>query len=186
MTVIKDGSGTGRTTKVNEENRLDVESVSRSLDQHINELYQKCFSLPFDAIDPVGADDYFVYMKNTGTKNLHITDLRIRSTVAGTVEIRAVSGTPSYTADTDITPVNLSIGSSESLTGTFKTDTNTTGLTNEGVLFYHRLNTVGQEEHLRTSAHIIIPPGQAVALLWDAATGALSGTVSMYEDQGVS
>jgi hypothetical protein len=182
--IIKDGAGTGNVARINEENRLDVESVSRSIDQHINELYQKYFSLPFDAIDPTGADDYFFYMKNTGTKNLHITDFRLRSTVAGTVEIRAVSGTAS--SGTTVTPVNRTIGSTNTITATVETGADITGLTNDGVLFYHRLDTADEEEHLKISAHIIIPPGQAVALLWDAATGALSGTVSVYEDQGVT
>jgi hypothetical protein len=182
--IIKDGNGTGKTVAVNTENRLDVESVSRSIDQHINELYEKYFSLPFDAIDPTGADDYFFYLKNTGTKNLHITDFRIRSTVAGTVEIRAVSGTAS--SGTTVTPVNRTIGSTNTLSATIETGVDITGLTDEGVLFYHRLDTAGEAEHLKISAHIIIPPGQAIALLWDTGTGALSGIVSIYEDQGVT
>ena len=184
MSIIRDGNGTGKSAKVNSENRLDVESITRPIDQHINELYAKSFSLPFDAIDPTGADDYFFYFKNTGTKNLHITDVRIRSTVAGTVEIHAVSGTAS--AGTTVTPVNRTIGNSNSLTATIETGVNITGLTNDGVIFYQRLDTADEEKHLKTSSHIILPPGQAIALLWDAATGALSGVVSAYEDQGVS
>jgi archaellum component FlaG (FlaF/FlaG flagellin family) len=183
MAIIKDGAGTGKTARVNTENRLDVESISRSIDQHINELYQKYFSLPFDAVDPTGADDYFFYLKNTGTKNLHITDLRIYSTVVGTVEVQSVSGTAS--SGTTVTPVNRTIGNSNSLDATIETGVDITGLTNEGVLFYHRLDTADEEKHLKMSAHIILPPGQAIALLWDAATGALSGSMSVYEDQGV-
>jgi len=186
MSIIKDGSGTGRTLRVNEENRADVEAISRPIEQHINELYEKYFSLPFDAIDPVGADDYFFYLKNTGTKNLHITDLRARSTVAGTIEWHGVTGTPSFTSDTDITPVNRTLGSSQTLIATAKTDTNTTGLTSTGVLFYQRLDTANEGEHIRTSGHIIMKPGQAMALSWDTATGALSGVLSVYEDQGVT
>lgn len=186
MAIIKDGAGTGKTAKVNEENRLDVESVSRSIDQHINEVYQKTFSLTWDAIDPVGADDYFVYLKNTGTKNLHVEDLMVRSTVAGTVELHHVSGTPSYTSDTDITPVNRYLGSSDSLTATIKTDTNTTGLTNEGTICYLRCAAVDTDYSIEISSHLIIPPGQSLALLWDTSTGALTGTMTIYEDQGVT
>jgi hypothetical protein len=183
--IIHDGAGTNTTARVNVENRLDVESISRHIDTHINELYSKVFSLPFNSIDPVGADDYFFYMKNTGTKNLHVTDVRIWSTVAGVVEIRAVSGTPSYTSDTDITPVNRNVGSAKTITGTFKTDTDTTGLTNDGILFYMPCDTANEQHHLRTTSHIIVPPGQSIALLWDTSTGVLSGMVSVYEDQGV-
>lgn len=186
MSIIKDGSGTGRTLRINSENRADVESVTRPLDQHINEVYAKVFSVAFDAIDPVGADDYFYYMKNTGTKNLHVTDIRIRSTVAGVVEVHGVTGTASFTSETAITPTNRTIGSAESLTATTSADTNVTGLTSSGVLFYVPCETANEENEFKTSSHIIIPPGQAMALLWDTSTGALSGVVSVYEDQGVS
>ena len=127
--IIKDGA-TGTTAAVNEENRLDVEANSRPIEQHINEFYGKCFSLPFDAIDPAGADDYFLHIKNTGTKDLHVVNIEVRSTVAGTVEVHAVSGTASYAGATDVTPVNRKIGDTGSITATIKHDTNTTGLTN--------------------------------------------------------
>ena len=62
MTVIKD-SATGNVASVSTEQRLRTDSVIRSLDQHINEVYEKHLSLTFDGIDPVGADDYFFYFK---------------------------------------------------------------------------------------------------------------------------
>jgi hypothetical protein len=184
--IIKDGAGKGNAARVNVENRLDVESVSRPIDQHINEIYEKMYSLPFDAIDPVGADDYFVYIKNTGTKNLHVESLNIRSTVAGTVEVHYVTGTASFTSGTDITPVNRTLGSSVAITATIKTDTDTTGLTNGGILEYMRLAVANTDYCLEISSHLIIPPGKAMALLWDTSTGILSGTITIYEDQGVT
>jgi hypothetical protein len=184
MTIIKDGSGAGYTAKVNTENRLDVESIVRPIDQHINELYQKTFSLPFDAIDPTGADDYFLYLKNTGTKDLHVEAIAVRSTVAGTVEVHHVSGTAS--SGTTVTPVNRTLGNSNSLDATIETGVNITGLTNEGTLEYIRCAVTDTNYSSEISSHIIIPPGQAMALLWDTSTGALSGMITCYEDQGVS
>lgn len=184
MTMIKDGAGTGRTARVNVENRLDVESTTRNIEQHINEAYQKYFSLPFDAVDPTGADDNFLYLKNTGTKNLHITNFRLRSTVAGVVEVHGVTGTAA--SGTTLTPVNRTVGSAESLDAIAEYGADITGLTSSGVLFYMGLDTANKQEHLRSSGHIIIPPGQAIALLWDTSTGILSGTLSAYEDQGVT
>lgn len=183
--IIKDSTGKGYGVRVGPENRLDVTSVAIPIDQYINKNYGKVFSLPFDAIDPVGADDYFFYLKNTGTSDLHISDIRLKSTVAGTVEVHGVTGTPSYTADTDITPVNRKIGDTNTITAIAKTDTNTTGLTSQGILFYLNCDTVNEMQHLRTSSNITIPPGQAMALLWDTSTGALSGVVSVYEDQDI-
>jgi hypothetical protein len=184
MTIIKDGAGTGKTARVNAENRLDVESVARSLDQHINELYEKQFSLTFEAIDPTGADDYFFYCKNTGTKNLHMSKFRFRSTVVGIVELHYVTGTAS--SGTTLAPVNRTLGSSNTMTALIETDPNFTGLTNAGTLVNLRLDTADKDYVDIAPSHIIIPPGQAIAFLWDTSTGALSGTVDIYEDQGIS
>lgn len=184
MSIIKDGSGSGKTLRVNVENRASVDSVSRTIGQHINEVYQKHFSLAFDAIDPTGADDYFIYLKNTGTKNIHVTKFRVRSTVAGSVELHRVTGTAS--SGTAISPTNLYLGNSNTPTMTAETDPNFTGLTQAGIIEYVRLDTVDKDYVEEIPEHIIIPPGQALAFLWDAATGALSGNIEIYEDQGVN
>lgn len=181
--IIRDGKGTGSSLHITSENRASTDTISRIIDQHLNEVYEKVYSLPFEAIDPVGADDYFVYIKNTGTKNLHVVDFRIRSTVVGIVEVRAVSGTASFTSGTDITPVNRTVGSTSAITATIKTDTDTTGLTNNGVLYYMRLDTANKDFYLESRSHIIIPPGQAISLLWDTATGILAGVIGLYEEQ---
>jgi len=184
MTQIKDATGTGKSLKVTDENRAATDSVSRSITQHINEIYEKHFSITFDAIDPTGADDYFLYFKNTGTKNIHLTKFRLRSTVVGSVELHRVTGTAS--SGTTLTPVNRFLGSTNAVTSTIETDPNFTGLSEAGVLIRLRLDTVDKDYTVDAPSHIIIPPGQAIAGLWDAATGALSGTVDFYEDQGVN
>lgn len=184
MSIIKDGSGNGHSLKITAENRATIDSVSRSVTQHINEVYEKHFSLTFEGIDPVGADDYFFYLSNTGTKNIHLTKFRLRSTVVGSVELHRVTGTPTFTAGTDVTAANRFLGSSNSPVATIKTDTNTTGLTVEDVLIRLRLDTVDKDFVDEALSHIIIPPGQSFALMWDAATGILAGTIDMYEDQG--
>lgn len=184
MVQIVDGQ-TGNSAIVTDEYRLETDTVSRSITQHINEKYEKHFSLTFEGIDPVGADDYFFYFKNTGTKNVHFTKFRFQTSVAGNVEIHAVTGTPSYTADTDVTAVNRTIGSTKTVTSIIKTDTNTTGLSNAGTLIKLRLDTVNKDYFDDAPSHIIVPPGQSIALLWDTSTGILAGTIDIYEDQGI-
>lgn len=182
MVQIIDGR-TGYVAEVSAENRLKTTAVAVPSDQHLNEEHQKYFSLPFEGIDPSGADDYFFYIKNTGNRNLHVTDIRVMSTVVGSMEVHHVTGTPSYSSDTDVVPVNRYVGTTNTISAITKTDTNTTGITNAGTIFYQRLDTANKQEHLRTSSHIIIPPGQSIALLWDTSTGVLSGIVSIYEQQ---
>jgi hypothetical protein len=178
---IEDGKGSGRHAAVNSEFQLVGFSVSETTDRHINYTNQGVWSLPFEGIDPVGADDYFVYFKNTGTKLYAVTDIRVESSVAGTVEVHGVSGTPSYTASLDITPVNRYLGSSKQPAATVKTDTDVTGLTSDGTLFYINCSTANELFHLRTTSNIFVPPGQSFALLWDQGTGVLKGLVSIVE-----
>jgi len=178
---IEDGKGSGSRVEVNSDNQLRVFASVESIDRRQNRVESKVWSLPFEGIDPAGADDYFFYIKNTGTSLLGITDIRIESSVIGAVEVRHVSGTPSYTSDTDVTPVSRNLGSSTTPVATVKTDTDTTGLTNEGVIFYITCDTANKVYHLRTSSNIFIPPGQSVALLWDTSTGILKGMVSLVE-----
>ncbi len=182
MTVIKNGGHDGDFGMVvKNTGRGQVDAVINTEDRFLNLNEEKVWSLPYEAIDPVGADDYFFYIKNTGSTNLGITDFRLESSVIGTVEVLSVSGTAVYTADNDITPVNRHIGSPVVPDATIKTDTDTTGLTNNGILFWINLDTADKTEHERTTANIIIPPGQAIALLWDQATGIMKGMVSLVE-----
>jgi len=186
MSIIKDGSGTGNTLRINEENRADVESVTRPIEQHINEAYSKAFVMSYVNVDPTGADDYIVYMKNTGTKNLHIHRMIARSEVVCTLTIEAVSATPGYVSATDLVASPLTLGSSNSLTGTFKSDANITGLTSESILLRHRVPVVNTDHLIDFPSHIIIPPGQALAIAVDSATAVVSGSFYLYEDQGVT
>ena len=181
--IIKDGAGTGKSLKINAENRADVDAVSRSITQHVNEVYQKHFSISFEAIDPTGADDYFFYYKNTGTKNIHVTKTRFKTTVVGAVEIHHVTGTASTV--TDVAPVNRYVGSAEAVPASTGTSVNFTGLTVAGVLNRLQLSTANVDFVDDSPSHIIVPPGQAIALMWDTSTGILAGTIDMYEDQGI-
>ena len=181
MSIIRDGSGTGRSLTITDENKALVSATTISRDSFINTNYQKVWSLPFEAVDPAGADDYFFYMTNTGAVNLRITDIRLHSTVVGVAKVMGVSGTPSYASATAVSPANRSIGSSRLPPATVNVDANITGLTSLGTIFHMVCDTAGKTLHLRTSANIIIPPGQALALQWGAATGAITGVVSVVE-----
>lgn len=180
---IDDGTGNGKSARVNTENQLEVLSVSIPEDRHNNETHESVWSLPFQDIDPAGADDYFLYITNTGSKSLSITDIRASSTVAGSMQVRHVSGVAVFVVGTDVDPVSRFLGSNKALNAAVKTDTDITGLTDEGILFFMDFDTVNKLEHLRTSSNIIIPPGQAVALFWEEATGILTGVVSITELQ---
>jgi hypothetical protein len=146
----------------------------------VNERLGKVWSLPFKGVDPTGADDYFFYLKNDGTTNIRITDIRISSTVAGLAELQIVTGTAS--GGSAITPVGRNLGIPATLVATVESGADITGLTNGGILFFLPMDTANKEQHLTTSSRVIIPPGSAVALLWPESTGILTGVVSIVEE----
>lgn len=178
-TQILDATGNSYGAKVNEANQLDVFSVSEASDRAINHVEHTVWSLPFEAVDPTGADDYFFHIKNTGTEDLAITDIRLESSVVGTAEVHYVTGTAS--AGTAVSPVNRWIGNTNAPTATIQTGADITGLTNGGVLFWINLSTADELFHLRTTSNIFIPPGQQVAIMWDTSTGVLKGMVSLVQ-----
>lgn len=177
---IIDGTGTGNEAKVDTNNFLHVFAVSEPEDKFSN-LKGKTWSLYFTTT-PVGAGDYFFYLKNTGANDLAITDIRISAATGGrTFTYEKVSGTPSYTAGADVTFAQRNLGSSLEPAATIKSDTDTTGLTSEGVIFFQPVPVADTLYHLRTSSNIIIPIGQAFAIKDDTGTALVTCNVSLTE-----
>ena len=181
MTLIYGGLS-NKPMDVTDEFRGKVSSIDQPVDMHTNHHHGKVWSLPFFDINPVGADDYFFYLKNTGSSDIAISDFRIAaSTTASRIFIDVVSGTPSFTAGVDIVPVSRNLGKSPTMDATIKSDTDTTGLTNDGVLFFMDLDTVDNMFKLSTTSKIIIPQGKSIAMRFQEATGEVSGIVSAIE-----
>lgn len=174
---IESAVGTPHGAEVDSENRLHVFSVSVPDDRHINEE-GGVWSLYFTNT-PTGANDYFFYVKNTGTKDLRISDIRISSSVATAVNINVVTGTQA--GGTTITPVNRNLGSSRIPTATIEQGVDITGLTSTGTLFFQECATADTLYHLSTSSNIIIPQGTSLALQRVAATGLITCVVSLIE-----
>ena len=170
---LEDGGGKNGEAKVNANQQLDTFSVIEPEDK-FNNRNGKTWSVT-QSTTPVGANDYIFYFKNTSNNETYaVTDVRATAAAATLLSIDAVSGTPTYTAGADITPVNRNRGASDTMSATIKEDTNTTGLTDEGRLFPVQVEAANKLAHLRTSANIIIPPGQAIAMESSAATAVVT------------
>ena len=146
-----------------------------------NVEFQKAWSLPFDAIDPTAADDYFAYLKNNGAKTIVIHRISSETTVAGTLEVHGVSGTAGG-GQTARTPVNKTVDSGPAPDITFETDPDITGLTDQGILEFIALDAAGEEVVRNFDEGIRVLTGRAVALLWDTSTGTLTGALHIYEE----
>ena len=181
MIVIQDGTGSGNKLAVNKLNRALIEAETLSKDQDINERTGKVWSVSFENISPTGTDDFIFYLENTGNNDIEVSDFRISTETAATqIAIVGASGTPA--SGSSITPVSRTVGSSATPSVTVESGSNITGITNDGLLFYMQLSTVGVQYRLSTSSKIIIPKGKAIGIYVETSTASLTGVVSFYED----
>ena len=179
-----EGSGDGgiNEVQVDSKKRLYVLSIATSIDGAINVASGKVWSIPFEGLNPAGADDYVVYIKNTGDKVLHISDIRIMADTAATqIKVNSVTGTAA--GGSDVAPVSRTLGSAASPSATIQSGTDITGLTDNGTLFFIQCPVLLTEYHLSTSSRIRIPKGQAVGLSVETATANITGVVSIVEEE---
>ena len=175
MAVIKGPDG--QVAGVDDENRLKVFSV-RLHEEKDRNVSNGVWSVYF-TVTPTGTDDKFFYLKNTGTKDLFITDIRISSSVVTKIFYKHVTGTASAGTDSAITSRNL--GNSSVPNATIQHSVDFTGLTDAGVVFLEECSIADTVFHLKTTSNIIVPQGQAVAFERTAATGLIEAVVSVIE-----
>lgn len=176
MAKIEGGSN-GNVAEVDDENRLQVFSVSQGEDKHAN-TEGRYWSV-FVSVTPTGANDKFFYLRNDGTTDLNITDIRASCSAVTQLLYKKVTGTPVGGSAAQVT--NRKLGSPSVPNATIQEGADITGLTDDGVLFFEECDAVNKRQTLKTSSNIIIPQGQAVAFERVAATGAITLVVSLSE-----
>ncbi len=140
------------------------------------------WTIDIDAITAAGAGDFFFYLKNEGSVDIGITDWRGFSTVINQIDIMRVNGDPTYVGGgTNISPTARKLGQGSVPDATIKTDTDITGLTEHGRLFFLKYDTADKTFHDKTTANIIIPQGQAIAFKRIEATGAVTINLSLIQ-----
>lgn len=135
----------------------------------------KAWEIPFNAIDPTGADDHFLHIANTGPRSLAAVKMEVSSTVAGNLEPFRASG--SGTSGTNVPPISLSGPGGANPKGTFETGVDLQ-LTNDEVLGYFYLIA---DTPRPLEFYYIIPPNTAIGFNWEISTGILSGQVTIIE-----
>jgi hypothetical protein len=178
--IIQDGLGKGFTARVDSEGRMHTVAHTNPTDFHTNNDFGKVWSLPFGPRDPTGVGDYVFYLKNTGSNNIAVTDIRLSCTgAASQVSIDAVTGTAA--AGTTIVPVARNLGSTASPVAIAEDSVNITGITTAGTLFYMEMPTVSTLYHLKTTSNIILPKSSAIGISVAVATSIVTGMVSIVE-----
>jgi hypothetical protein len=181
MLVSLKSGGSGNVQKVNRNHQAHVLSSSYANDLVANLRDEKVWSIYFTAT-ATGANDYFFYLKNNGDKTLRITDIRVSSTVATRLEYDIVTGTPTYSSETAITPTNRNTGSASEVLATINYDADITNLTKQGTVFFEDIKRTGKIYHVRTSSNIVLKRGGAIAFKRVASSGAVTCLVSVAED----
>jgi hypothetical protein len=170
----------GKVAEVDDNNRFKTASVARHEDRNAN-MEGRYWSI-FVSLTPTGVNDNFFYLKNDGTTNLKITDIRVSSSVVTQLLYKHVTGTPA--GGTAVVPVSRLLSSPKVPNAVIEQGVNITGLTNQGdPVFFEECDVPNRMEHLQTTSSIIIPQGQAVAFERVAATGLITMVVSLSEEE---
>jgi len=159
--LIEDGTGSGRTAKVDSENKLVVRATTETEIHHINreesEAYEVYFGISPNSSNPsVDSTQYFAYIKNTSNDGLVIAEMRVWVEQAEYIDIYFNTiGSPIGT--TDITPVNMNLASGHTANGDFKQGLDITGLS--GGVFFDRIRIpADDDDHIRSWPSLILIP----------------------------
>jgi len=176
MSMIEDGTGTGRKAKVTLDNLLATQAETRSSLETLNEE-GNVWSIPMDAVAPSGATK-FLYILNNGTTPLGVALIRISSSVAGLFRFLKVTGTAA--GGTAVVPTPTNTASVVPLPGGVQVGANITGLTDAGLLanVYCAVNVV---QVIELVARWYVGPNTAIAVQAPGAA-TVSGNVIIYSN----
>ena len=168
--LIEDGTGSGKTAAVSDENRLKTTSIISSTEHHINHSDGLSFNLIINQTpsysDPSEAsgDVCFAYIKNTSEIDMCLEEVNIR--LAGTAQSEVVkvrgknTGTP--TGGTNATPANLNLNSGKQASGTFLVGNELTGLTSGTELDRIYLGSSNDISNFNFGQDIIVPKNNII------------------------
>lgn len=167
--IILDGKGKSYKAGVNSEHRLLVSSVSRSKEHHANITHGRSFNMLIEQT-PTGADDCFMYMKNTSEDTMVIEGFGVYAASAEKIYgMLGQIGTP--VGGTDTVPAVLNAGSAQIADGTFQVGNDITGLSGGWVFERFRVPANTATNIVNFEADIVIPPNQTFTAY--AATGGI-------------
>lgn len=167
----------GNIANVSDAGSLQVAATTQSLAEAFN--FNGLIFAATGLVTPAGAGDYFLYIKNTGTLDLAATIFSFSASVPTEIKVDHVTGDPIYVGETAAEITNLNLGSSNSLPAIVNFDTNITGLTKVGQLFFEECAVAETRYTQGIISSIVIPQGKAIAIRRMAATGEINFSVGM-------
>lgn len=178
---IEDGTGSGKFTKVNNRNRLDVSSAVFS-EAHLvaaEDAETYIWSSSYSAT----SGDEVIYIKNTSkAKLLVIHSMKLGAVATAQFALYEVTGTP---AGTTITGKNTNLTSGNAAEATSYGDASVTGLTIGDRIEIVRI-PANDSKHVDTQDCIILGFNDAIAITYTAGSGnTIDATIlGYYEELG--
>ena len=183
---IEDGQGSGRSVKVDHENRLGVTSVTSTVERHINEAEGKAFNLIFAQtptyLDPSTADTgdvCFIYMKNNSSELMILENIDIRLSGTGQSTIIKIVGSDggNPVGGTQNTPSNLNLGSGHDADGTFLVGNQITGLSGGTELYRFYVGSSNDISSFNFEQDIIVPKNKVITVYSSEIDNEIGGQV---------
>jgi len=169
----------GHVADVDTENRLQTFAIVQNEDRHAA-TEERIWSI-YVSITPTDVNDKFFYLKNTGIKDLFITDISVSSSVVTQLIYKHVIGVAVGGADAEVT--NRKLGNVSLPNAIIQESVDFTGLTDVGRFLFEECDIPNSRKDLRIFSTIVIPQGQAVAFERVAATGLITMVISLSEDE---
>jgi len=167
--LLEDGTGSGRTAKINNEYKLTTESICIDAAHHANHDHKQAYELlvfqtpatPNPSIDLENA--CFCYLKNSSNNDLIIKEIKCYAFANEYIDIYIKQiGTPINGINS--TPVNMNLSSSNLAEGTFLIGTSITGMTGGSLVNRLRIPADNNDHKTTWSCDIIIPKNNIITL----------------------
>jgi len=184
---LKDGTGTGKLMKVDENNRAHVHAVTETLSQNASSEGD-AYNVNTGTIVLTSATlSEVLYIENTGNNDLHISTIgyQLGNSTGGSgnvilgVNKNITGGTIISTATTVSISENKNVGSRKTISATtYKGDEGTTQT--GGTPFYASLIGSAPTSYVINTGDIVIPRGGNISLNITPPTGNTSMTVLVF------
>lgn len=186
--LVEDGGGTGRAAVVNEDQRLDVASVSSSIEHHVNHVHGLAFSASFSQA-PTANDDCILFLQNTSDIDMVIEGFYLATSAACEVYVQK-NNTGTRNAATVITPQNVNLGSGKEAEATVEKGADLDGgaatLTQGGEIGRGVLHAAIQTSWFNFQQDLIVPKNKSITFWVDTAGVIVTGVVPFnYHPKGL-
>lgn len=143
--------------------RAFVIGADVGLEQTLNTLGLSV-SLVFEGVSAAGTDDYIFYYQNQGQQTIFFGRIYFQSDIPVTIWLDRVTGSPVFSTPANVEQTNRKLGFPVSNVNLAQTDSDITGLTQSGKVFFERIDTAAQQVVLDTGTGFMVPKNEAFAI----------------------